>query len=137
MELCIVPWNISTVLSSNMFKLPATCTRTSFSWRLKAARSLAISAALAADFSISTSELRHGLPASVLLNRSEAWPRMLVSALLKSSATERANCNAQSSFCLWARLASAPPRAAPSAAGSAASAGGFGSPVVSVLAEAP
>ena len=44
---------------------------------------------------------------------------MLVSALLKSSATERASCNAQSSFCLCARAASAPEGPAATAAGAA------------------
>ncbi len=41
--------------------MPAACARASFSWRLKVPRSLAISAALAADFSTSISELRHGM----------------------------------------------------------------------------
>ena len=41
-----------------------------------------------------------------MLRMSEVWPRMLVRALLKSSATVRLSCNAQSSFCFCAKLAS-------------------------------
>ena len=93
---------ISTAFCTSTLRLPAICTFASFSARLNAARSCAISPALEADFSISMSELRIGLFASILLSKSELCPRMLVSALLKSSATDRANCNAQSSFCLCA-----------------------------------
>src|SRR5581483_6783264 len=55
------------------------------------------------DFSTSISEARHGLFGSILLNTSDVCPRMLVSALLKSSETVRANCSAQSSFCFNTR----------------------------------
>ncbi len=112
-------WKTSIVRSSKAFTLPDIWVRRSFSCRLNAARSMAISAALAADFSISLKELRHGWFNSVLLSSSEVWPRMLVRALLKSSATERANCSAQSSFCLCAVLASG--EAAAAGAGGAAS----------------
>ena len=51
---------------------------------------------------------------------------MLVSALLKSSATDRASCRAQSSFCLWARWESAPAGAAAEAATGGAGSGSEG-----------
>ena len=73
--------------------------------------------ALDADFSTSISECRHGCPGSALLNRNDVWPRMLVSALLKSSDTVRASCSAQSSFCLSVSPASA--SVLPSAGGEA------------------
>ncbi len=101
-------WKNSTARCRSRFRFPAVCVRTSFSWRLNVPRSLAISAALEADFSTSISDSRHGWFGSILLSTSEVWPRMLVRALLKSSATVRANCSAQSSFCLSARPVSPP-----------------------------
>jgi len=70
------------------FKLPAACVRASFSCKLNVPRSAEISAARSADFSTSSSTVRHGLFDSTFASSSDVWPRMLVSALLKSSDTE-------------------------------------------------
>src|SRR5262245_37230172 len=101
--------NSSTLRCRMLLRLAVDCERDSFSCRLNVPRSLAISAARAADFSTSISELRQGWLDSIWLNRSEVWPRILVSALLKSSDTVRASCKAQSSFCLCARVNSVLP----------------------------
>ena len=84
------------------FRLPGGVRRVCFSCWLNMASSFAISAAREAAFSTSISECRHGCPGSALLNTNDVWPRMLVSALLKSSDIVRASCRAQSSFCLSA-----------------------------------
>ena len=55
-----IVWKNSTLRCRTEFRLPAAWPRGSFSWRLNAPRSLAISAALAADFSTSISEARQG-----------------------------------------------------------------------------
>lgn len=89
---------MSTTRRSTSLILPTFWERASRSCRLNVARSWVISAALVADFSISTRDSRMGWLPSACCNNNDVCPRMLVSALLKSWETLRASCSAQSSF---------------------------------------